>query len=141
MGAKSIIAPKSKIRPEKLNPSGTRLGRSVIWGSQEQRPIFTKFGIAGDSRGSLSPVTITQFGRSDAACLGEGKTALVTCDFSPTADLATQALGVGLRGGGVHVHDGGEGTGLLPRSGVHSFSPYRSLPVAAIPQDPIAFLI
>ncbi|HOB40300.1 MAG: sugar phosphate nucleotidyltransferase [Limnochordia bacterium] len=141
VGAMSIIAPKSKIWPEKIIPSGTRLGRSVIWGSQEQRPIFTKFGIAGDIRGSLTPETITQFGLSYAAFLGEGKKALVTCDFSPTADLAKQALVVGLRGGGVHVHDGGEVTGRLTRFGVQALALDGALHVAANPQDPMAVLI
>ena len=113
----------------------------MIWGSQEQRPIFTKFGIAGDIRGSLTPETITQFGLSYAAFLGEGKKALVTCDFSPTADLAKQALVVGLRGGGVHVHDGGEVTGRLTRFGVQALALDGALHVAANPQDPMAVLI
>ena len=48
---------------------------------------------------------------------------------------------VGLRGGGVHVHDGGEVTGRLTRFGVQALALDGALHVAANPQDPMAVLI
>ncbi|NLM41460.1 MAG: NTP transferase domain-containing protein [Firmicutes bacterium] len=141
VGAMSTILPKTKVWPEKIIPSGTRLHKSVIWGSQEERPIFTKFGLAGDIRGNLTPETITQFGLSYAAFLGEGEKALVTCGYSATADLAKQALVVGLRGGGVHVHDGGQVTARLTRFAVQALGLAGALHVAANPQDPTGVVI
>lgn len=141
VGAMSTVFPKTKVWPDKVIPSGSRLGKSVIWGSQEPRPIFTTFGLAGDIRGSLTPETITQFGLSYAAFLGEGKKALVTASFSATAHLAKQALVVGLRAGGVHVHDGGEVTGRLTRFGVQALALDGALHAASHPQDPMAVVI
>jgi mannose-1-phosphate guanylyltransferase/phosphomannomutase len=141
VGAMSTIYPKTKVWPEKIIPSGSRVGRSVIWGSQEQRPIFTKFGLAGDIRGSLTTETITQFGLSYAAFLGEGKKALVTSGFSGTADLAKQALVVGLRAGGVHVHDGGQVAGRLTRFAVQALAMDGALHATSHPQDPMGVVI
>jgi len=141
VGAMSSIFPNTKVWPGKIIPSGTRLGRSVIWGSQEQRPIFTKAGVAGDIRGNLTLETITQFGLSYASFLGAGKKALVTCGFSGTADLAKQALVVGLRGGGVHIHDGGQVTGRITRFGVQALGLDGALHVAPHLQDPMTVVI
>lgn len=141
VGAMSTVFPQTKVWPGKIIPSGSRLGRSVIWGSQEQRPIFSKFGITGDIRGSLTPETITQFGLSYAAFLGEGSKVLVTNDFSGTADLAKRALVVGLRAGGVHVHDGGEVTGRLTRFAVQALGLDGALHAGSSRQEPMGAVI
>ena len=122
VGAMSTITPNTKVWPEKIILSGTKLRGSLVWGSQEQRPIFSKHGIAGDIRGNLTPETLIQLGLSYGAFLGRQKRVLVTSDFSKVADLAKRALVVGLRGGGLDTRDGGEVTGRITRFAVQEMA-------------------
>ena len=115
VGTMTSIAPNTKVWPEKRIPSGTRLRRSLIWGSQEQPSLFSKHGITGDYRGDLGPETVIQVGLSYASFLGAGREVLVTSDFTTLGDLVKEALTVGLRSGGIHVHDGGRVAGMLTR--------------------------
>lgn len=141
VGNMSTISPNTKVWPEKIIPSGTRLDSSLVWGSQEQSPIFSKHGIAGDLRGNLTPENLTQFGLSYAAFLGEGSRVLVTNDFSKTTDLAKRALVVGLRAGGLDVHDGGEVTGKLTRFAIQELALDGALHVASNLQNKSAVII
>lgn len=136
VGTMTTITPNTKVWPEKTILSGTRLRGSLVWGSQEQRPIFTKHGIAGDIRGDLTPETLTQLGLSYAAFLGKGNRALITNDYSRVADLAKRALVVGLRGGGLDIHDGGEVAGGLTRFAVQELALDGALHVGVKPADP-----
>lgn len=136
VGAMSTIAPETKVWPEKNILSGTRLRSSLVWGSQEQRPIFSKYGIGGDIRGSLSPETLVQVGLSYGSFLGRQKRVLVTSDFSKVADLAKRALIVGLRGGGLDTSDGGDTAGRLTRLAVQEMALDGALHVGIHPHDP-----
>ena len=115
VGTMTTITPKTKVWPAKHIPSGTTLRSSLVWGSQEKAGLFSRDGIRGDFRGDLSPEIITQVGLSYASFLGSGQEVLVTSDFSTLGELAKEALMVGLRGGGVHVWDGGQVVGMLTR--------------------------
>jgi mannose-1-phosphate guanylyltransferase/phosphomannomutase len=136
VGAQSTIAPNTKVWPEKVILSGTKLRSSLVWGSQEQRPIFTKHGIAGDIRGNLTPEILTQLGFSYAAFLGGKSRVLVTSDVSKVADLAKRALVVGLRGGGLDIHDGGDVVGRMTRSAVQEMALDGALHVGVEVRDP-----
>jgi len=136
VGAMSTITPNTKVWPEKVILSGTKLRSSLVWGSQEQRPIFTKHGIAGDIRGNLTPEIVTQLGFSYAAFLGGKSRVLVTSDVSKVADLAKRALVVGLRGGGLDTHDGGDAAGRMTRSAVQEMALDGALHVGVEPRDP-----
>ena len=135
LGSFSTISPNTKVWPAKVIPSGTKLDSSLVWGSQEQKPIFTKHGMSGDIRGNLTPELLIQFGLSYAAFLGERSRVLVTSDFSKTANLAKGALVVGLRAGGLDTHDGGEVTGRLTRFAVQELSLDGALHVFTNPQN------
>ena len=115
VGTMTAVTPNTKVWPEKRIPSGTKLRRSLVWGNQEGPSLFSKHGITGDFRGDLVPETVVQVGLSYASFLGAGKEVLVTSDFSTLGELAKEALMVGLRGGGVHVYDGGRVVGVLTR--------------------------
>ncbi len=136
VGAMSTITPNSKVWPEKIILSGSKLRGSLVWGSQEQRPIFSKHGIAGDIRGNLTPETLIQLGLSYSAFLGRQKRVLVTSDFSKVADLAKRALVVGLRGGGLDTRDGGEVAGRITRFAVQEMALDGALHVGAKTGDP-----
>ncbi len=136
VGAMSTIAPDTKVWPEKTIPSGTKLRSSLVWGSQEQRPIFSKHGISGDIRGNLSPETLVQLGLSYGSFLGKQKRVLVTSGFSRVADLAKRALVVGLRGGGLDTRDGGDITGRVTRLAVQEMGLDGALHVGVDPSDP-----
>lgn len=118
LGAMAMLAPRVKVWPEKMVPSGTHLRNSLVWGSQEQGPLFSKHGIAGDFRGNLTPEILTQLGLCYANLLGSGKTVLFTRDHSKVTELASEALVLGLRAGGLHVVNGREVAGNLTRFAV-----------------------
>lgn len=141
VGALSIISPNTKVWPEKIIPSGTKLRGSLVWGSQESEPIFTKEGMAGDLRGNLTPEILTQLGLSYASFLGQGKRVLVTGDFTPIAGLAKQALIVGLRSGGLDTHDGGQVVGRLSRFAVQYLALDGALHAGSKPADPNGVVI
>lgn len=141
LGALSTLKPGVKIWPGKVISSGSRLTRSVVWGSSGDSSIFTSRGIAGDLRGSLTLEAIVQVGLSCAAFLGEGKRALVTSDPSKTAELAKAALTAGLRGGGVHIQDGGEAPGRLTRFAVQELALDGAFHLAAQEANPQGVLI
>lgn len=136
VGAMSTITPNSKVWPEKIILSGTKIRGSLVWGSQEQKPVFTKHGISGDIRGYLTPETLAQLGLSYAAFLGPKKRVLVTNDFSKAADLAKRSLVVGLRSGGLDTHDGGEVVGGLTRFSVQDMGLDGALHVGVKSGDP-----
>ena len=136
VGAMSTIAPNTKVWPEKTILSGTKLRGSVVWGNQEQGPVFVKHGIAGDIRGSLSPETLIQLGLSYGAFLGKNKRVLVTNDLSNVAELAKRALVVGLRGGGLDTLDGGEVVGRITRFAVQELALDGALHVGTDGGDP-----
>lgn len=136
VGAMSTISPNVKVWPEKIILSGTRLRHSLVWGSQEQRPIFSKHGIAGDIRGNLSPETLVQLGLSYAAFLGRQRRVLITSDYSKVAELAKRALIVGLRGGGLDTRDGGEVAGRITRFAVQEMGLDGALHVGVSESDP-----
>jgi len=136
VGAMSTIAPNTKVWPEKHILSGSKLRESLIWGCQEQRPIFSKQGITGDIRGDLNPETLIKLGLSYGAFLGRQKKVLVTGDFSQAADLAKRALMVGLRSGGLEIRDGGEVTGRITRVAVQEMGLDGALHVGAAPGEP-----
>lgn len=135
VGAMSSIAPETKVWPEKIILSGTELRNSLVWDSQERRPIFSKHGIGGDIRGSLSPETLIQLGLSYGSFLGRQKKVLITSDFSKVADLAKRALVVGLRGGGLDTRDGGDLTGRVTRVAVQDMALDGALHVGIDPSD------
>lgn len=118
LGPMAMVAPRVKIWPEKIIPSGTILRSSLVWGNQEGGTLFSRKGIAGDFRGNLTPERLTQVGLCFASFLSPGKTVLVTKDHSPLAEMAQDALVLGLRAGGLHVHLGGEVAGQLTRFAV-----------------------
>ncbi len=136
VGAMSTITPNTKVWPEKIILSGTKLRGSLVWGSQEQGPIFSKHGIAGDVRANLTPEILIQIGLSYGAFLGRQKRVLVTSDFSKVADLAKRALVVGLRGGGLDTRDGGEVAGRITRFAVQEMALDGALHVGVDAGDP-----
>lgn len=122
LGAFSMVGAGIKVWPGKTIPSGTKLRKSLVWGSQATPSLFSKQGIAGDFRGNLTPEIITQVGLSYASFLGRGKKVLVTSDHSNLSELVKIALITGLRAGGLNVYDGGEVTGRLTRFSVQELS-------------------
>ena len=136
VGAMSTITPNTKVWPEKVIVSGTKLRDSLVWGNQEQRPLFTKQGIAGDIRTNLTPETLIRIGLSYGAFLGRHKKILVTSDFTPVADLAKRALIVGLRGGGLDTRDGGDVAGRITRFAVQEMNLDGALHVGVTSLEP-----
>ncbi len=118
VGSSTSIAANTKIWPEKIIPSGSKLRQSIIWGNQERSSLFSQNGIGGDFRGDLTPEAITQIGLSYAAFLGKGGRVLTTHAPTSLASLAMDALTVGLRGGGLQVFHGGPVTGKISRYAV-----------------------
>lgn len=117
-GCLSMISSNIKIWPGKIIPSGSKLRQSLVWGNQERASLFSKAGISGDFRSDLAPEIITQVGLSYASFLGRDKRVLVTNASDNLAELAKEALGVGLRAGGLKVYDGGAVSGGLTRYAV-----------------------
>lgn len=118
VGQRSIVAPNVKIWPGKKIASGARLNDSVIWGNQEAASIFSKTGIKGDLRSTLTPELIVKIGLAYGAFIGAGKELIVSNDQSTISKIAKRALIAGLLAAGVKVLDVGTVVGNLTRFGI-----------------------
>lgn len=118
IGSRTIIEPNVKIWPHKQIAAGSRLSDSVVWGSHSESTLFTKDGIKGDIRTSLTPEKIVRFGLAYGAFVGRGGAVLVSSDGSELGRVAKRALISGLLAAGINVYDTGSVHGILARFGV-----------------------
>lgn len=118
VGKLSVIAPNIKIWPTKQIASGSHITQSIVWGHQNEPPLFSAQGIKGDIRSFVTPEMISKIGLAYGGFIGRDNSIIVSSDGSRIGRLAKRALTAGLLAAGINVFDAGTVSGNLIRFGI-----------------------
>ncbi|MFZ1756589.1 MAG: sugar phosphate nucleotidyltransferase [Caldilineaceae bacterium] len=100
-----VIHADVKIWPNKEIETGAIVRRSIIWGSQGRRTLFSKFGVTGVVNVDLTPEYAAKLGAALSAALPADSYVAINRDVHRSSRMLKRALISGLAGGGVNVWD------------------------------------
>jgi mannose-1-phosphate guanylyltransferase / phosphomannomutase len=106
----SVIHADVKLWPNKEIEHGATVRRSIIWGSQGRRSLFSKFGVTGVVNVDLTPEFAAKLGSALGATLPQDTYVAINRDAHRSSRMLKRALNSGLPSAGVHVWD----LGTLP---------------------------
>ncbi len=101
----SVIHADVKLWPNKEIEPGATIRRSIIWGSQGRRSLFSKFGVTGVVNVDLTPEFAAKLGSALGAALPKGSYVAVNRDAHRSSRMLKRAMISGLPSAGVHVSD------------------------------------
>jgi mannose-1-phosphate guanylyltransferase/phosphomannomutase len=100
-----VIHADVKLWPNKEIEPGATVRRSIIWGSQGRRSLFSKFGVTGVVNVDLTPEFAAKLGSALGAALPQGSYVVVNRDAHRSSRMLKRAMISGLPSAGVHVWD------------------------------------
>lgn len=100
-----VIHADVKLWPNKEIEPGAIVRRSIIWGSQGRRALFSKFGVTGVVNVDLTPEFAAKLGAALSAALPADSYVAINRDVHRSSRMLKRALISGLAGGGVNVWD------------------------------------
>lgn len=108
LGQRSTAQPGVKIWPGKIVEPAVLVDSSIVWADRRPRRLTVRGGIEGRINIDLTPEWLTKFGAALGAVTGGRGPAVCGADSHRAAQLAKQALAVGLMGAGLDVYDLGQ---------------------------------
>jgi mannose-1-phosphate guanylyltransferase/phosphomannomutase len=100
-----VIHADVKLWPNKEIEPGATVRRSIIWGSQGRRSLFSKFGVTGVVNVDLTPEFAAKLGSALGAALPKGSYVAINRDAHRSSRMLKRAMVSGLPSAGVHVWD------------------------------------
>jgi mannose-1-phosphate guanylyltransferase / phosphomannomutase len=101
----SVIHADVKLWPNKEIEPGATVRRSIIWGSQGRRSLFSKYGVTGVVNVDLTPEFAAKLGSALGATLPPDTYVAINRDAHRSSRMLKRALNSGLPSAGVHVWD------------------------------------
>lgn len=105
LGEGCVLHADVKLWPHKQIDAGATLKESIIWGTQGQRTLFTRFGVSGTVNVDLTSEYAAKLSAALGATIAKGKNVAMNRDVHRSSRMLKRALISGLPGAGVNVLD------------------------------------
>lgn len=115
LGQRSSVQPGVKIWPGKIVEPAVLVDSSIVWADRRPRRLTVRGGLEGRVNIDLTPEWLTKFGAALGAVTGGRGPAVCGGDNHRAAQIAKQALAVGLMGAGLDVYDLGQTSAPVTR--------------------------
>ncbi len=105
LGEGCVLHADVKLWPHKQVDAGATVKESIIWGTQGQRALFSRFGVSGTVNVDLTAEYAAKLGAALGAIVPKGSYIAVNRDGHRSSRMLKRALMSGLPGAGVNVWD------------------------------------
>lgn len=105
LGEGCVLHADVKLWPHKQVEAGATVKESIIWGTQGQRALFSRFGVSGTVNVDLTAEYAAKLGAALGAIVPKGSYVAVNRDGHRSSRMLKRALMSGLPGAGVNVWD------------------------------------
>jgi mannose-1-phosphate guanylyltransferase/phosphomannomutase len=105
LGEGCVLQADVKLWPNKQIDAGATVTESIIWGTQRQRTLFTRFGVSGTVNVDLTSEYAAKLGAAVGATVPKQGHVAINRDSHRSSRMIKRALISGLPGAGVNVWD------------------------------------